>query len=318
MLNLVRDNTVNDNYQLILQGSPINAFFALLNKSPEFDSFNNSADFNVNNVKFKIKNFKNLHFNNTSFRVFDYLLLKMTKLIPYNRINLVSDSDLQPFQNVRVSLADFMRSCHLSNNTKAQHQFADAINVLLATSIQWNEPVKRKRKTEFIFFDSRIISAFQPVRGGFLLHFDLKFLRYLSSFAYIMPYPTKILSIDFRRNPNSYFIVRYLLLHHNMNYFKLNSNTISIKTLLEYVPTLPSYFEVRKDKDDGHVRKRIIDPFERDLQFLKEFGILHDWTYSSPVSYKYKSWIKSLISFTFVDYPNREKSSKNVAPATST
>ena len=39
---------------------------------------------------------------------------------------------------------------------------------------------------------------------------------------------------------------------------------------------MPSYFEVMKDKDDGHVKQRIIDTFERDLRFLKEFGILHD------------------------------------------
>ena len=125
MINLVKDD--NANYQLILQGSLINSFFALLNKSPELDSFTNSADFNFNNVKVKINNFHNLHFNTTTFRVFNYLLLKMTKLIPYNKTNLISDYELQSFQNVRVGLADFMRSCNLSNHTKAQQQFVDAI-----------------------------------------------------------------------------------------------------------------------------------------------------------------------------------------------
>ena len=301
----IKENSENNNYQPILQGVPINSLFTVFDTTPSFDRFTNSADFTINNVQIKIKNFQNFILNNTIFRVFDYILLKMTKLIPYNKIDFVTDNKLSNVQIVKATLADFMHTCNLSNHTKARTQFLDALQFFEATSLHWAEPLKRKKKVERIDFDSRIISAFKPVRGAFLIQFDLKFLRYLSSFAYIMPYPIKILSVDFKHNPHAFLLARKLALHLNMNYGKTNSNIISVKTLLEALPDLPKYHEVlNKGK---HVKQLIIEPFERDLDYLVKIGILQNWHYTAEVNYRFKKWKTLSLEFYFIDYPTRNK-----------
>ena len=170
--------------------------------------------------------------------------------------------------------------------------------------MHWAEPLKRKKKVERIDFDSLIISAFKPVRGAFLIQFDLKFLRYLSSFAYIMPYPIKILSVDFKHNSHAFLLARKLALHLNMNYGKTNSNIISVKTLLEALPDLPKYHEV--SSKGRQIKQLIIEPLERDLHYLVKLGILSSWNYTSTiVVFNFKKWKISSLEFHFSDYPMR-------------
>ena len=59
--------------------------------------------------KLKLRISKILLLITTIFRVFDYILLKMTKLIPYNKIDFVTDDKLTNVQIVKATLAGFMR-----------------------------------------------------------------------------------------------------------------------------------------------------------------------------------------------------------------
>ena len=100
-----------------------------------------------------------------------------------------------------------------------------------------------------------------------------------------------------------------------MNYWKSNSNLIGVESLLESCPTLPKEEEVRTAA--RQLKKRIIDPFKRDMDYLKTIGALTEWRYcptddaaitkaeeKNPDFAKWKTWN---IAFELADYPKRER-----------
>ena len=144
-----------------------------------------------------------------------------------------------------------------------------------------------------------IVSAFKPIRGGYLIQFDLRFLRYLSSFSYIMPFSSNLFKINLHKHPHSYFIARRLLLHLNMNQKKSNSNIISVKSLLESL-NLPTYSEILNTTRQHTLRIR--KPFERDMNHLKEISFLSNWSYRDDIS-DFKKWLKSSLTYIIKNYP---------------
>ena len=304
ILNPNIDN-VNNNFSLILQGKPINALATLSDTSfSNTDRFTQSADTSINGVLIKINNMKDITINIATIRVLDYILLKMTKLLPYNRVNPVTDDKLEKWQFISMSVSDYMSQCGISFRQRAKEQIINALELFSRISLSWTEPVKNKKKTNYNTFNIDIVSAFKIVRGKILIHFDLKFLRYLSSFAYLMPFNVNIFKINLHKHPLSYQIARRLLLHHNMNYSKTNANTITVKKIIESLPDLPKYGDVINK--GRQVKQLIISPLERDINHLKELDILSNWSYDNS-SNTYKEWVKSSISFIVADYPKKEK-----------
>ena len=301
ILNSNPDN-VNGNFELILQGVPINSLMTIQNKNLNPDNFTHSAEISINGVRITIRNYNNLKIDTTTFRFLDYLLIKMCKYLPYDRNNPATDDKLSQWQIIKISVSDYMKMTDLSNQSRTKSQIEESLTALQNLSLSWCEKVYKKKKINYIDFDMNIVTAFEPIRGGFYIRFDMKFLRYLSNYSYIMPFDIRIFKIDLHKNPNSYQIVKRLLLHLNMNQGKSNHNIISVKKLLEFT-TLPAYIDI---KQIGGIQQRIVEPFKRDINYLVEIGILSNVIV--PNISDYKNWSRSNVTFIISDYLYKSKS----------
>jgi len=298
---------VPNKYQNILQGKLTNAFQMLSTGSFYFDKFANNANAIINNVKFSADSLKTLptpfKFDTIVKRIFDIFILKLTPSLPYRKE--MSDNDFKKFQQVSITLREYMNYCNIKNNkTRAIEQLRTALNIIGHISVEFSDVHfirKNKSESEYYFFKITDAVIRDKSTGTYSIIFNVNFLKYLAK-TYIMPFNVKIFQINLHKNPNSYQLARRLLLHHNMNFSKSNANIISIKSLLEST-SIPTYEQI---KSKGRLKQLIIEPFERDLNFLQTTNILQ-WNYSGDVDYSYNKWIDSSIIFSLSNYPKKDK-----------
>ena len=116
---------------------------------------------------------------------------------------------------------------------------------------------------------------------------------------------------DDKHTQHAYYIITRLVEHKRMNIGHHNENVISVKTLLESTPNIPSYNIVIKDKG-GALDRYIMTPFEKNLTALEEMGVLK-WEYCMAGGAQfatgeehtyYKSWVKLNIKFDLLKYPD--------------
>ena len=94
----------------------------------------------------------------------------------------------------------------------------------------------------------------------------------------IVPIDPLLLTTNDGRQRHAFSIGYRLASHSFMNHGKGNEYRISVKSILDYVKSLPSYEEVEAT-DRGHQTDRIIMPLERSLDYLEELGVLDGWDY---------------------------------------
>ena len=166
-----------------------------------------------------------------------------------------------------------------------------------------------KKGQEQDFHDIRIIDS-KGIRKGIInVSFGTAFYNILLSYP-IMSYPSQLWTLNSKRNPNSFYLLRKIAEHKNMNIGKKNEDIIAVKTLLAVAPNLPSYEEVMET--DRHLDQRIIQPFERDMNALED---TLTWTYchsnNSPLTDKelaslsYETFTTLLIKTDWKLYPNQ-------------
>ena len=78
-----------------------------------------------------------------------------------------------------------------------------------------------------------------------------------------MYFPQEALRGNIKKNPWKYWLARKISEHKRMNIGKPNEDTISVQTLIDACPNYPTYEKVMSE--DRAIRRRIIEPFERDL-----------------------------------------------------
>lgn len=303
----MKDFTYSNEFKNILQGKLTNAFLALSNDSFHLDQLSDTAYAIVNNVKFSVYNINALKngfkFDSTVQRTFDIFILKLTKTLPYKKE--LTDLEFKDFQQVSISLKEYMTLCNIKNKTRATEQLRNALNLLVRFQVEFSDThFLRKNKSESEYYFFKIVDGVfrDKFYGTYSIFFGINFLRYLSK-TYIMPFNLRLLQINLKYNPHAYKLARRLLLHHNMNFFKTNSNTISVKVLLD-ATDIATYEQI---KCKGQLKQRIITPFELNLNHLQQLHFL-EWQYSTPVNYCFQNWMDSYINFKILDYPSREKS----------
>ena len=200
-----------------------------------------------------------------------------------------------------------MTLCNLKNKTKAIDQLRNALNIIGRIHVDFMDTVytnKKKAEKNFCYFQLANNIARDKGKGIYSITFNIEFLRHLAN-SYIMPFPLQAFSIDLNRYPIAYQLCRRLALHHNMNYFKGNANSISVKALVDSISLLPTHQEILNG--DRQVTKRIIKPLEKVLDFLVSSGILTGWHYNQQFIKKtYEQWLDSSIVFTFANFPKRK------------
>ena len=300
-----KEESVKVNFVSTLQGRFNNAFAALSERSFRIDGMSGKAYASSNDVKIEIENFRNYKFNTTVQRVFDIFIVKLSAILPHKKLE--TDTEYRRFQTISITLKEYMTLCNLKNKTKAIDQLRNALNIIGRIHVDFMDTVymgKKKAEKTFFYFQMANNIARDKGKGIYSISFNIEFLRHLAN-SYIMPFPLQAFSIDLNRYPIAYQLCRRLALHHNMNYFKGNANSISVKALIDSISLLPTHQEILNG--DRQVTKRIIKPLEKVFDFLVGNGILTGWHYNQQFTKKtYEQWIDSSIVFTFANFPKRK------------
>lgn len=208
---------------------------------------------------------------------------------------------------VVLSLEEYMAKRGLKDKKEARKQVTEDLDALFNTTISFKEKTKNGQTRDFQ--DIRIIDS-KGIRKGIInVSFGMTFYKILSGYP-VMPYPAQLWAINGKRNPNSFYLLRKISEHKNMNIGKKNEDIISVATLLQISPNIPAYEDVMKANE--HPTRRIKEPFERDMDALKE---TLTWTYchsnNTPLTdeeiknLNYNTFIKLLVKIDWNQYPNQ-------------
>ena len=160
--------------------------------------------------------------------------------------------------SILLNLKDYMGMCSHSDAKEARRKINADLAILCALSISYTDKNK-KRNSNIKLFDTATIKnsiitvALNPGFADIMRH------------TYVMPFPVSIMTVKTDKYPNTYYMLRKIAEHKNINYGKPNCNTLSAKTLLSSAPVLPTVEQVRNSYNHS-IYKRIFVPFCRDLQ----------------------------------------------------
>ena len=172
---------------------------------------------------------------------------------------------------VILPLEEYMKRRGLKDRKEAKTQAKADMEILRGASFSWEE--RRGKKTESYSFVNLADSGEIRRNGDIVFTYGTTFYNILLGYP-VMPYPAQLQTLNSKRNPNSYYLLRKIAEHKNMNIGKKNENIIAVKTLLSIAPYIPSYDEVMSG--NRNIADRIIGVFERDMDAL---GATLSWNY---------------------------------------
>jgi len=285
-------------FSTIRQGTATNALTKIkpsTKRNTIIDTITGTATITQGNLSITIPDFTKL----TGFRTSTYQLLDALT------VALTETGAKSPV--VALSLEEYMKKRGLKDKKEARKQVTDDLETLFNATISFKE--KRKKGQEQDFHDIRIIDSKGIRKGIITVTFGTAFYNILLGYP-IMPYPAQLWELNSKRNPNSFYLLRKIAEHKNMNVGKKNEDIIAVKTLLAVAPNLPSYEEVMNT--DRAISRRIIEPFERDMDALED---TLTWTYchsnNTPLtdeelsSMSYDTFISLLIKIDWKQYPDQ-------------
>lgn len=285
-------------FSTIRQGTATNALTKIkpsTKRNTIIDTITGTATITQGNLSITIPDFTKL----TGFRTSTYQLLDALT------VALTETGAKSPV--VALSLEEYMKKRGLKDKKEARKQVTDDLETLFNATISFKE--KRKKGQEQDFHDIRIIDSKGIRKGIITVTFGTAFYNILLGYP-IMPYPAQLWELNSKRNPNSFYLLRKIAEHKNMNVGKKNEDIIAVKTLLAAAPYLPSYEEVMNT--DRAISRRIIEPFERDMDALED---TLTWTYchsnNTPLtdeelsSMSYDTFISLLIKIDWKQYPDQ-------------
>ena len=157
-----------------------------------------------------------------------------------------------------------MKRRGLKDRKEAKTQAKADMEILRGASFSWEE--RRGKKTESYSFVNLADSGEIRRNGDIVFTYGTTFYNILLGYP-VMPYPAQLQTLNSKRNPNSYYLLRKIAEHKNMNIGKKNEDIIAVKTLLSIAPYIPSYDEVMSG--NRNIADRIIGVFERDMDALE-------------------------------------------------
>jgi hypothetical protein len=295
---LPTDEREKSTFSTIRQGTATNALTKIkpsTKRNMIIDTITGTATITQGNLSITIPDFTKL----TGFRTSTYQLLDALT------VALTETGAKSPV--VALSLEEYMKKRGLKDKKEARKQVTDDLETLFNAKISFKE--KRKKGQEQDFHDIRIIDSKGIRKGIITVTFGTAFYNILLGYP-IMPYPAQLWELNSKRNPNSFYLLRKIAEHKNMNVGKKNEDIIAVKTLLAVAPYLPSYEEVMNT--DRAISRRIIEPFERDMDALED---TLTWTYchsnNTPLtdeelsSMSYDTFISLLIKIDWKQYPDQ-------------
>lgn len=241
--------------------------------------------------------------------LFMHTLVKLCAQLPANKPgDLLSVNEALEMGSIYVSIKDYAKLRNITED-RARQQINDAGAFLYRQDITNDYMMfKKNGKKEREPFHARLFSFWDPGIGVAKFVFSQEIVKYFLKHPQIGYVSTKIFQIDLKKFAHAFFMYYKMSIHHGMNVQKSNSNLLSVASLLDATPSLPSYEEAGK-----RVGQLIRDPFEKNLNYLKDNGFLVDWNYcgkdmaelpdSKHSTLKYADWINLNIDFEIADYP---------------
>lgn len=281
---------------LILQGTATNAFTKMrpTKRNVSVDAVTGTATIKSGDVTYYLTHYSDI----TDPRTSTYQLLDALTEI------LTDTGAREPA--VEMPITEYMEKRGLKDYKETRKQVEQDLETLFNASMSFRENRNGKEQN---FMDMRICDAKGIKNGVIQFSFGSTFFSLLRTYA-VMPNHPLLYRINGKRNPYSYFLLRKLLEHKNMNAGKKNENVIAVKTLLKACEGLPTRAEI--EATDRHYDTRIIKPFERDLDALES---ALTWEYchrnGEPLtdeelsSYTYDDFESFLILTTWKDYPDQ-------------
>lgn len=273
-----------------------------------------------------------------------FLVQRFTESVkPWNK----SPADIAKCRRIMLDLHEMRAAFGLKDAKTAKETLENALWTLLDTEIRWTERTYQKiegssgkgKPVGTLKWKANIISAIgvgemlvqpkevnkdkkglqNPVafrRGFLVVELSEALVGNLVANNFTMYFPEKVFLINPLYYRNSVSMSFKLADHYNQNIGKRNQHTISVVSLMENAPDLPSYTEVMNTKGK-HVYQQILRPFIRDLLYLKEFGILKECYFfkepKKPIpeaelkSFKYDDFRTLKVHFEFLQHPGRTK-----------
>ena len=243
-------------FSTIRQGTATNALTKIkpsTRRNTVVDPITGTATITQGDLSITIPDFTELTgFKTSTYQLLDALTVELTETGAKSPV-------------VALSLEEYMAKRGLKDKKEARKQAIADLDTLFNATISFKE--KRKRGQEQDFHDIRIIDSKGIRKGVINVSFGTSFYNILLGYP-IMPYPAQLWTLNSNRNPNSFYLLRKIAEHKNMNVGKKNENIIGVKTLLSVAPNLPSYDEVMAG--NKNITDRIITPFERDMDALAD------------------------------------------------
>lgn len=266
-------------------------------KGVRVDNFKNTGTIRKKDFEVEIKNFNEIEGLRTStHKLLDILMLA------YVEGNGKGNC-------VKISVKDFMELRGLKDKKAAKQQLDEDLETLYNISLSFKQ---KERGKVVAYGDARVLQDKSSKNGVIKATFGEKFSQAIEKY-FVMPMPRPFLALNDKYNPNAYHLGRRIALHKNMNYGKDNADLISVETLLDACPNLAGHEEVYREEKSNYIQ-RIIEPFEHDMNALKETGIL-TWEYcyskDKPLTIEevnelnYEKFRKLLIKITWLVYPER-------------
>jgi len=312
-------------YSTVLQGKPLHG---LLASSPthgniQIDNVAHTSTIQSEGVIITIDENAIQDISPQTFKVLIILLTAVTSQLP--RGTAITAEAINKGRTVQISLDNYMAACKIKDRKEARIQLNEAIKVLYAVSLEWDEQVyetpKGKSRAVKITKHHRLRitdhtitqEEGNPVKRGvaeFRFSFDMA--EYLSN-AYIMPYPDALLSINTHYHPHSIPLGWKLCALHNMNYGNEKRQYITtVETLINAAKGIPLYDDLAQK---GNIYNRLIKPFDRDLAELVKVGMLASYWYFDDEEKKvepsqlgnlsYTEFSKLYIHYELKNYPDQ-------------
>ena len=326
---------------IILQNKAINAFSHISDKSfRSTDAFSEKAVAVQEDVEITIDDIGDSKFNVSTQKVKDLMLEHLAEQLP--RGMTVPPDSVASKREVTLTVKEVSERFG-TGPKEARQMLNDAVTTLYNASVKWKERSyytedgKKRKEPEIMEYEHRYLSGMgrssdetPVVKGKARVVFDYDFAVLLSRSGYVMFYHPNLYQINSNINRHSYYLGRKMCEHYNgivrdydaeenitrSHVVTKNANRLSVKNLIKVCPELPGYDEVMES--DRAVRRRIIDPFEKDMYALTEkYKILKTWRYCNkkgePLSDKqwkninYNDWAELYIEFEVADYPDQKK-----------
>lgn len=224
-------------------------------KSIKFDCISNASEIVSNNLTISIKD-QLTKLSPTMHRLFDYILTE------YSRTHIL---------DVVLDIGKISERFGIKHKRSLMSQLLDDVRSLRSIWLSYKSN-DHKKSWNRSFGEINLFTGWywKKENKSLIITINQTLGDYLSTCP-IMPFNNSVFQIQLNHHPHSGYLESKLRNHFNMNKTKSNSNIISVKSLLNSCPYLPTVDEATPD-----LTKRIIRPFIRDLESL-EPNILKSW-----------------------------------------